>query len=315
MTSSSSDYVKLHFIVFLWGFSAILGKLISIPFVEMVFFRAIFAIVGLGIVMYFKKENFRISTKDFFIFVGIGSIVALHWIFFFGSGRIANVSVSLVGFATNSLWTAFMEPMFNKTRIKKYEVFLGLLVLAGLYIIFSFDFQYKLGLALGIGAGFTSAVFSIMNSKMVKRVNSYAISFYEMIGVFLSTLVFLPIYAAIWAPGNELDLSPTWLDFLWIALLAGGCSVYAYTVAVELMKRVSVFVIQLALNLEPIYGILMALGLTWIGNNFPETGLHAIFGDREKMSANFYLGTLVIMCAVFSYPMIRKRFDKTVLID
>jgi drug/metabolite transporter (DMT)-like permease len=259
MVTSSSDYFKLHFIVFLWGFSAILGKLISIPFVEMVFFRAIFAIAGLGIVMYLKKENFRVTPKDFFIFVGIGSIVALHWIFFFGSGRIANVSVSLVGFATNSLWTAFLEPMFNKTRIKKYEVFLGLLVLAGLYIIFSFDFQYKLGLALGIGAGFTSAIFSIFNSKMVKRVNSYAISLYEMIGVFISTLIFLPIYAAFWAPDNGLNLSPTWLDFLWIALLAGGCSVYAYTVAVELMKRVSVFVIQLALNLEPIYGILMAL--------------------------------------------------------
>jgi drug/metabolite transporter (DMT)-like permease len=127
--------------------------------------------------------------------------------------------------------------------------------------------------------------------------------------------VFLPIYGALWAPDKKLDLSPSWLDFVWIALLAGGCSVYAYTVAVELMKRVSVFVIQLALNLEPIYGILMALGLTWVGNHYPETGLREIFGDREKMNANFYLGTLVIMCAVFSYPMIRKRFDKTVLID
>lgn len=311
---NTSDYLRLHFIVFLWGFSGILGKLISLPFVEMVLYRAIFAVTGLGIVMYFKKENFRITPKDFLILLGIGSIVSLHWIFFFGSGRIANVSVSLVGFATNSLWTAFLEPMFNKTRIKKYEVFLGLVVLAGLYIIFSFDFQYKLGLALGIGAGFTSAIFSIFNSKMVRRVNSYAISFYEMIGVFLSTLVFLPIYAALWAD-NTINLSPTWLDLLWIALLAGGCSVYAYTVAVELMKRISVFVIQLALNLEPIYGILMALGLTWVGNNFPETGLHDIFGDREKMNMSFYLGTFVIMCAVFSYPMIKKRFDKTVLID
>jgi drug/metabolite transporter (DMT)-like permease len=313
--TSSQDYLKLHFIVFLWGFSAILGKLISIPFVELVFFRAIFAVAGLGIVMFFKKESFRVAPRDFLILIAIGSVVAVHWISFFGSGRIANVSVSLVGFATNTLWTAILEPMFNRTRIKKYEVFLGLMVLAGLYIIFSFDFQYKLGLMLGIAAGLTSAVFSIFNSRMVRRVSPYAISFYEMIGVFLSITVFLPIYRVYFAPDQQLSLAPSWLDFVWIALLAGGCSVYAYTVAVELMKRISVFVIQLCLNLEPIYGILMALLLTWVGNEFPQSGLHDIFGDREKMNASFYIGTLVIMCAVFSYPMIRKRFDKTVLID
>ena len=158
---------------------------------------------------------------------------------------------------------------------------------------------------MGIVAGFTSAVFSIFNSRMVRRVSSYAISFYEMIGVFLGIALFLPLYKMFWAPNNTLDLTPAPLDWLWIALLAGGCSVYAYTVAVELMKRISVFVIQLCLNLEPIYGILMALLLTWVGNQFPETGLHAIFGDKEKMNANFYLGTLIIMCAVFSYPIER----------
>ena len=137
--TSSSDYARLHFIVFLWGFSAILGKLISIPFVEMVFFRAIFAIAGIGLVMYFRKKTFHVTPRDFVILVLIGFIVALHWLAFFGSGRVANVSVSLVGFATNSLWTAVLEPVFNKTKIKKFEVVLGLIVLAGLYIIFSFD--------------------------------------------------------------------------------------------------------------------------------------------------------------------------------
>lgn len=313
--ASSSDYFRLHFIVFLWGFSAILGKLISIPFVEMVFYRAIFAVVGIGLVIYFKKKSFHVTPKDFVLLILIGFIVAVHWLAFFGSGRIANVSVSLVGFATNSLWTAILEPVFNKTKIKKYEVVLGMIVLTGLYVIFSFDFQYKLGLLMGVAAGFTSAIFSIFNSRMVRRVSSYAISFYEMIGVFLGIAIFLPIYKVLWAPDHVLDLTPAPLDWLWIALLAGGCSVYAYTVAVELMKRISVFVIQLCLNLEPIYGILMALLLTWIGNEFPDSSLHEIFGDREKMNSNFYIGTLVIMSAVFSYPMIRKRFDKTVLID
>jgi drug/metabolite transporter (DMT)-like permease len=298
--ASSSDYLKLHFIVFLWGFSAILGKLISIPFVEMVFYRAIFAVAGMGIVIYFRKGSFKVSPRDFTIMILIGFIVAVHWLAFFGSARVANVSVSLVGFATNSLWTAFLEPWFNRQRVKKFEVLLGFIVLCGLYIIFSFDFQYKLGLALGILAGFTSAVFSIFNSRMVKRVSAPAITFYEMIGVFLGIALFLPLYQIFWAPNQQLDLTPTNMDWLYIALLAGGCSVYAYTVAVELMKRISVFVIQLCLNLEPVYGIIMAI---------------IIFPNTETMNTNFYVGTFVILCAVISYPMLRKRFDKTVLID
>lgn len=295
--ASSSDYFKLHFIVFLWGFSAILGKLITLSAVELVFFRSIFAAAGMGAVIWFSRGNFKVDQKDFVKLILIGFIVAFHWLAFFGSARVANVSVSLVGFATNSLWAALLEPWFNKTKLKKYEVVLGLVVLLGLYIIFSFDFHYKLGLVLGIAAGFTSALFSVFNSRMVKRISPRAITFYEMIGVFIGTGIFLPIYQV---SGNELQLLPSGKDLVYIAILAGVCSVYAYTVAVELMKRISVFMIQLALNLEPIYGIIMAV---------------LIFGQEEKMSLNFYIGTIVIMAAVATYPLLKKRFEPKVLID
>jgi drug/metabolite transporter (DMT)-like permease len=298
--ASSQDYLRLHFIVFLWGFSAILGKLISLPAPEMVVYRAILAVAGMGMVMYFTRQSFKVSGRDIVLLLLIGILVALHWLAFFGSGRVANVSVSLVGFATNSLWAAFLEPWFNRERIKKYQVFLGLIVLSGLYIIFSFKFQYKLGLALGVFAGFSSALFSVFNSRMVKRVSAYAITFYEMIGVFIGGLLFLPIYQVFWAPDHTLHLVPQGWDWLYLVLLAGGCSVYAYTVAVELMKRISVFMIQLCLNLEPLYGMAMAVVL------FPKT---------EKMPPNFYIGTLIILCAVVSYPLVKKRFDRTVLID
>jgi len=298
--ASSKDYLRLHFIVFLWGFSAILGKLISLPTPEMVVYRAILAVAGMGLVMYFRKQTFKVSGRDLAILLLIGILVASHWIAFFGAGRVGNISVSLVGFATNSLWAAFLEPWFNRERIKKYQVFLGLIVLSGLYIIFSFNFQYKLGLALGVFAGFSSALFSVFNSRMVKRVSSYAITFYEMIGVFMGGLLFIPIYYAFWAPGQQVQLLPQGWDWLYLVLLAGGCSVYAYTVAVELMKRISVFMIQLCLNLEPLYGMAMAV---------------VLFPDKEKMPPNFYIGTLVILCAVVSYPLMKKRFERTVLID
>lgn len=298
--AASTDYLKLHFIVFLWGFSAILGKLVTIPAVEMVWYRSFLAAIGMGAVIHFTKGTYKVSGKDLLKLLAIGFIVALHWMAFFGSARVSNVSVSLVGFATNSLWAALLVPWFSKTRIKNYEVLLGLIVLTGLYIIFSFDFQYKLGLTLGILAGFTSALFSVFNSKMVKQNSARSITFYEMIGVFLGTGIILPLYQNTWATDHQLVLAPSAMDVLYIAILAGVCSVYAYTVAVDLMKRLSVFVIQLSLNLEPVYGIIMAV---------------IIFGQQEKMNANFYIGTLVILGAVITYPFVKKRFDRTVLID
>lgn len=297
--TSSTDYLKLHFIVFLWGFSAILGKLVAVTAVELVWYRSIFAAFGMGLVIYFTRGTFRISRGDLMKLLAIGGIVALHWIAFFGSARVSNVSVSLVGFATNSLWAALLDPWFNRSRIKKYELLLGTIVIAGLYIIFSFDFEYRLGLMLGILAGFTSALFSVLNARMVRRVSARDITFYEMIGVMIATGLFLPLFSL---SGGDLrwPLLPSATDLLYIAILAGACSVYAYTVAVELMKRISVFMIQLTLNLEPVYGIIMAV---------------IIFGQQEKMNLNFYIGTLVILSAVITYPFVKKRFDRTVLID
>lgn len=298
--TSSTDYLKLHFIVFLWGFSAILGKLVSIPAAEMVWYRSILAAVGMGAVILFTRGTFMVSRSDLVKLFGIGGIVALHWIAFFGSARVSNVSVSLVGFATNSLWTAILEPWVNKTGVKKYELLLGLTVITGLYLIFSFDFQYKLGLLLAVFAGFTSAVFAVANSRLVKRMPARSITFYEMVGVVVATGIFVPLYH--WTVEGQIQapVRPGAMDVLYIAILAGVCSVYAYTVSVELMKRISVFMIQLTLNLEPVYGIIMAV---------------IIFGQQEKMNLNFYAGTLIILSAVITYPFVKKRFDTTVLID
>lgn len=292
--ASRNDYLKLHFIVFLWGFSAVIGKLVTIPAVEMVFYRALMAVVGMAIVIAATKGTFAVTGTQLTRLLLIGAIVAVHWMAFFGSARVSNVSVSLVGFATNSLWAALLEPWFNRTRIKKFELLLGLVVICGLYIIFSFDFQYKLGLVLGILAGFTSALFSVFNAKFVRSIPAFTITFYEMIGVFLSIGLFLPAYKYTWATNHTLHLVPSWMDLLYIGLLAGVCSVYAYSVAVELMKKISVFLLQLTLNLEPLYGIVMAI---------------IVFGNQEKMGLNFYLGTLIILGAVATYPMLKRKYD------
>jgi drug/metabolite transporter (DMT)-like permease len=293
--ATRTDYFKLHFIVFLWGFSAILGKLVTIPPVEMIFYRSLLAAIGLGLVIIAARGTFTVTTKELLSLILIGCIVAVHWVAFFASARVANVSVSLVGFATNSLWAAILEPWFNRSRIKKFELLLGLIVMFGLYVIFSFDFAYKFGLLLGVFAGFTAALFSVLNSKLVRTIPAFTISFYEMVGAFVALGLFMTINSMV--SDAPVELVPAPMDWVYIALLAGACSVYAYSTAVELMKRLSVFLIQLSLNLEPVYGIIMAV---------------IIFGNDEKMSTKFYIGTTIILAAVLLYPVLKRRYERQI---
>ncbi len=292
MMASASDYLKLHFIVFLWGFTAVLGKLVVLPPVEMVFYRSLLAALGMGALIVMFRSSLRVAPTDLIKLILTGFIVAIHWIAFFGAGRVANPSTSLVGFATCSLWAALIEPVAKGKKIKPLEIGLGLVVVSGLYIIFSFDFQYKLGLFLGIISGLTQALFGVINSKLVSRVNAYSITFYEMTGACLGIILFFPFYVLTWAPGHQLNLNPAPMDWVYIALMAWACSVYAYSVSINLSKRLSVFFIQLTLNLEPLYGILLAL---------------LVFGEKEVMGPNFYVGAFVILSAVVVYPFLKKR--------
>ncbi len=293
--TTTTDYVKLHFLVFLWGFTAILGKLVSIPAVEMVFYRTLLAAIGMGIVIVVLRGSFKVSNSDLIKLFLTGAIVAAHWLTFFVSGRISNPSTSLVGFATCSLWAAFIEPMAKKNKIQAVEVGLGFVVIIGLYLIFSFNFQYPMGLFLGILSGLTCAMFAVINSQLVTRVNSLTITFYEMIGACAAVVLFFPLYTSYFAVDGQLNLSPSWSDWAWIAVLSLVCTVYAYAVAINLTKKLSVFFIQLTLNLEPVYGIILAL---------------LVFGQQEVMSWNFYLGTVVILGAVIAYPFVKGRFTK-----
>ena len=290
---TTGDYVKLHFLVLLFGFTGILGKLVSIPVVEMVFYRTLLATVGVGIVIFIVRGSFKVSSSDFLKLMLTGFIVGIHWLAFFISARVANVSVSLVGFATASLWTALLEPLVKKYPMRKIDMLFGFIVLAGLYIIFSSDFSYSLGLILGVASGLTCAAFSIINSQLVHRIDAFTITFYEMIGACIFLIIFSPLYRMVWAEGNQFRLVPSFNDWICIALLAWLCSVYAYSASIQMMKKISVFLFQLTLNLEPIYGIIMAV---------------LVFGEVEKMNINFYIGAAIIMCMVFLYPMMSRRF-------
>jgi len=292
--ATTRDYFHLHFLVFLWGFTAVLGKLISIPSVEMVFYRTLLAAVGMAAVMWLFKKSFQISGTLLLNVLATSLIVAIHWISFFLSGKISNPSTSLVGFATCSFWAAILEPILKRKKIAGIEIALGVVVLVGLGIILAFDFKHPLGLLLGVISGLTAAWFSIINSKLVHRVNAYAITFYEMLGACMLILLFMPLYTQLPAV-NQLYLVPTTLDWFYIAIMAWACSVYAFSASINLSKKISVFMIQLALNLEPVYGIVLAL---------------LVFGQQEVMNWQFYLGTVIVLGAVIIYPILKRTQTK-----
>lgn len=288
MNASIKDYLMLHFIVLIWGFTAILGLLISIPALELVFYRTLIASIGVAGLFFLKKKKLLLPISDILRVGGVGFVIAIHWTLFFWSAEVSTASVCLAGMATTSLWTAFIDPIFNRTKIKWYEVALGLMVISGLLVIFSFETGYWLGLSMALASAFLAAIFSVLNGRLAHQHNPYQITFYEMAGACLFSLLFMPVYSTFM---REEGLKLNWegYDWFWLFILGGICTVYAFSVSVELMKRLSVFSINLTINLEPVYGIVLAV---------------LIFGESEKMTPQFYLGTAIILVSVLTYPIL-----------
>jgi drug/metabolite transporter (DMT)-like permease len=283
------DYLRLHFIVLLWGFTAILGKLISVPPVELVFWRTLLASAGLGMLLVLKRQSLRMPLSQAVRLLSVGALVAVHWITFFLAARLSSVSVCLAGMATLALWTSLLEPLLLWRRVRGYEVFLGLLTMIGLYLVSQAEFDQLLGLGVAVLSAGLSALFSVLNVKLVKQHSPIRLTFYEMMGACLFIVLFFPIYSLYFTEGAGLQLALVSWDWLWLLVLAGVCTVYAFSASIELMKRLSAFVINLTTNLEPVYGILLAV---------------LIFGSEEKMSMGFYLGTLVILFSVLIHPVL-----------
>ncbi len=290
------DFLELHFIVFLWGFTAILGKLISIPAVELVSLRTSITAIAIGAIIYKRGTPFWMGRIEALKLLGVGFIIAAHWILFFAAARVSSVSICLVGIATCSLWTALLDPLFSKTKIKPHEILLALLVIFGLYIIFQHEtsFDSVLGITMAITSALMGSIFTIINAKLVKRIPSTTITAYEMTGACLGTVLFFPVYTTYFADGGALNFGLTPLDWVYLMILALACTVYAYTASVRLMQRITAYTMNLTVNLEPIYGIVLAL---------------LIFKDDERMSSGFYLGASIILLSVFVYPIL-EAYDK-----
>ena len=287
-TPTFSDYFQLHFIVLIWGFTAILGKLLEpMDSSALVLFRTALAVGGMGTLLYVQRQSIRVNPGDRRRLLGVGVIIALHWTLFFLAARVSNVSVCLAGMATSSLWASVLEPVLLRRRVRAFEVFLGLVVLGGLYLIFRFEFNKGLGLTLAVLSAMLSSLFTIINSRFAPKYNAMVISYYEMIGAFIGSAGLVLGYVLLANPLPE-TLYPTRLaQWGWLLVLSLVCTVYAYSVGIRLLRKFSPYLAILTVNLEPVYGIVLAV---------------LIFGSSERMTPGFYAGTLVILAAVLAYP-------------
>ncbi|NER17683.1 DMT family transporter [Spongiivirga citrea] len=287
------NYLHLHFIVFIWGFTAVLGALISIDAIPLVWYRMLIAAVLILGFMAITKKPLKITNKQLVWYSIGGILIAVHWLCFFHAIKISNVSVTLATMATGAFFTSILEPIIYKRKFILYELVLGLFVVAGLAIIFQFEGDYFWGICFALVASLLAAFFSILNGKLVQENNPTTISFYEL----LIGVLGITIYLGIVGDFNTDFFSLTNTDWLYIGLLASFCTAYAFIASTAVMKYLSPYTVMLTINLEPVYGILLA----WL-----------ILGDKEQMSPQFYYGALIILITVVINGILKNRKAKSV---
>ena len=291
MMSKYKYLILLHLIVFIFGFTGILGELITLPAVNLVFFRCLIAMVVIFLFALLSKRIKRFDTITSLKMLGIGVLTAIHWILFFASIKLSTVSVAVSIMASTALWVALFEPLVTKRKILASEIILGVMVIIGLMIIFSFETKYILGLSVALISAMFAAVFSTFNAQMVKRIDSVNLGFYEM----TSATVVVGDYLLL---KGEMSFDISTNDVLWLLVLGIVATAFAFVISIEVMKELSPFTVGLTINLEPIYTIILAL---------------IIFGSDEKMTWGFYVGTAILILAIFLDTLVRRRAKKALL--
>ena len=273
-------FFQLHIAVFLAGFTAILGKLIKLNEGILVWYRLLLTVVILGAIMLYKKQVKAILFKDLLKIAGVGAVIAIHWVTFYGSVKYANVSVALVCFSATGFFTALLEPLFLRKRIVLVELLLGILAISGIYIIFDFHPQYKLGIIFGIISAMGSAIFPVFNKQLLLRFTPRILVLYELSGGLLILTILLPFYLTQYTASYYL---PTLTDWAWLLILAALCTVVSLDLQLNALKKISAFTANLTYNLEPVYGILLAF----------------IFFRENKLFHNeFFIGLGLIVLAI-----------------
>ncbi len=272
--------LSLHAAVFLAGFTGVLGRLITLNEVVLVWWRLFITSYTLAVFFLFNDKLKTIPLNLHLKILGTGAVVALHWVFFYGSIKYANVSVGLVCFSAIGFFSAFFEPLILRKRLDWIEVLFGGLAIVGIWLIFHFDQQYKMGILLGIISSLFATLFPIFNKRLIQQVDSGSLTFYELTGGLLVLTLVLPIYIHQFPQSHFL---PSLSDLLWLLVLSWICTALAFNLSLQSLKKISPFAVNLSFNLEPIYGIILAF---------------IVFKENKDLNRSFYYGVLLILLTV-----------------
>lgn len=298
MDEIKKAYLELHFTVFLYGFTGILGKLITLNELPLVWWRMF--ITSLSFVIFLPKIIRAIKKVNDWKFIRhlafIGILVAIHWLCFFGSIKYSNVSIALITFSTTTFFTAIFEPLFLKIKFDKLEVALGLLIIPGMYLIVNaVKVEYLIGVLLGVAGAFLACVFSVMNKQVVHKMDSMSITAIELSSGWAFLCLVMPFYFY-FTEGNTF-LPAGWEDLGYLLILSLLCTTLAFLLSLRVMKHLSAFTVNLTISLEPIYSIILAF---------------IIFHENKELNGTFYWGAAIILLAVFCHPFLDKLRKKAV---
>ena len=283
------DYLKLHISVLLSGFTGLFAKLISLNEVMIVWYRMLFAFLFFAIMLVFMKKKPIENYKDALKISGLGALLTVHLIFFFGSMKYATLSIGVVCYSLVGFFTVLLEPLILKTKFSFIELFYSLIAVLGIGLIFNFDTSYRFGILLGVISSALFALYTLYNKMILVGRSSRSMLFYELLGGALFMLVFLPFYIPI---SHITKILPVGIDWLWIFLLAVFCTVFLYLLYIDVLKKLSAFTVSLAGNLEPVYGILLAV---------------LFLGEAKDFTISFYVGMLLILFSVFSQSLVKVK--------
>jgi drug/metabolite transporter (DMT)-like permease len=283
----NKNLLILHLTVVVWGFTGLLGKLISISAVSLVWYRVFIAFVSLFVYFKLFKVPIKVNKSTFIILLLTGGLLATHWILFFASIKFSTIPVTLVCLSSITLFTAIFEPIINKKRISKLQLFAGVLIITGIVIIFKFETKYTFGITIGLISAMVASIFPIINSKMIKNNGAMLIGFYELLGAFIWISIYL-----FFSQGFTTTIIPTYIDIFYLLVLGTICTSVAYVAGVSVMRELPVFRVALITNLEPVYGILIAF---------------IFYRDLNNMTVGFWIGAGIILSTIILYPITQRK--------
>lgn len=287
-----NPYFQLHIAVFLFGFTAILGKLISVQEIYLVIYRIILTVISFALIPK-TYRNIKLADKTSIIKYALtGIIIASHWLFFYASIKYSNASIGVSLISTMTLFTAFLDPLINKYAFNPYNIVVGLIILFGLWLIYSFNLNYTFAIILGLISSFLSSLFTCINKRLISHGDVFAITFIELLSGLVFLLLALPIYQY-FIPSKH--FIPNFNDIIYLILLSVFCTTIAFMLSLNALKHISAFTVNLSINLEPVYGIILAI---------------IFLKENKELNWQFYLGSTIIVLSIFLYSYFSRKRSK-----